>query len=817
MTIVSPALPAAVVVLAAVLVGLVSLDSPTANATDDGVAGVVDDGANARRILARSCYACHGPDATARQAGLRLDDLASATRPTPGGTIAIVPGDAAASELLRRIDSDDPATVMPPPDGRHPLSAADRGLIRRWIAGGAPGSDHWSVRPPVRPGLPEEGPGWLDRALERRAGAAGLVPAPPADPVTAVRRLYFDLTGIPPSPEETDAFLADGDPDGWERLVDRLLAGPRHAERMASWWLDQVRYADTVGYHGDQDHSAGPYRDWVIKAFLDDMPFDRFTVLQLAGDLVAPLPGEHPDDRDLAACYNRLLQTSHEGGVQAREYRAIYQADRVRNLSTVWMAATVGCAQCHDHKFDPYTAHDFHALGAFFADVDDERHFTDGSNALPTRREPQRRVVPPFARRRAADLDTRIAALDAALPPLVLPPRALPEAPEEEATVARRLERQRLAAEREALEEPVMVTRALAEPRTVRLLPRGDWLDESGPVVLPAVPAGLGRIARARRADRADLAAWLVAPVAGGGRGEFTARVIANRVWAIAFGAGLCRSAGDFGVQGEPPDHPEVLDGLAIELVDGGWSVRRLLRSIVTSRAYRRSSADAASLARDPDNRLLARQDRWRLPAEHVRDTVLAVSGLLEERLGGPTSHPYQPAGHYRLLNFPQREYHADGDWRQWRRGVYVHWQRTFLHPQLAAFDAPSREECTVARPRSNTPRAALVLLNDPTFVEAARKLAEGTLRHAAADDRARLDWLWRRVLSRPPTADETAIVLPLLARRRTAAAADEAGSAALAAVGIAARDPSIPVGELAAWTAVARTLLNLHEATARP
>ncbi len=361
-----------------------------------------------------------------------------------------------------------------------------------------------------------------------------------------------------------------------------------------------------------------------------------------------------------------------------------------------------------------------------------------------------------------------------------------------------------------------MVTSALDVPRPTRLLARGDWMDEAGPLVEPAVPAALGRIDAPGRASRADLARWLTAPRRDGGVGELTARVTANRLWALCFGAGPCRSLADFGAQGEPPDHPALLDGLALDLIDGGWSVRRLLRTIVTSRAYRRASdAPAATVARDPDNRLLARQGRWRLPAEGVRDTALAVSGLLVERLGGESARPYQPAGYYRHLNFPQREYAAHDDDRQWRRGLYVHWQRMFLHPQLLAFDAPNREECTAERARSNTPRAALVLLNDPTFVEAARKLAERVLREPG-DDAGRIGALWRRAVSREPDAAERALLAGLLERARRDYAADPAAAGALVATGIAPRDGALDPAETAAWTALARAVLNLHETFAR-
>ena len=781
-----------------------------------------------RPILSRNCFACHGPDEHDRRGGLRLDDRQAASAELDSGAPAIVPGRPDESELIARVYDTDPDTVMPPPESNHVLSSSQKETLAKWIAAGAPYSPHWAYVPPRDHPAPaiEQGDWphtWIDRFVLGRIESEGLAPAADADPLTLVRRVTFDLTGLPPTPAEVDAFLSDTGPDGYMLLVDRLLVSPRHAERLAAWWLDLVRYADTVGYHGDQDHSISPYRDWVIKAFLDNVPFDRFTVLQLAGDVVCPEGREHADDPVLASGYNRLLQTTHEGGLQLKEYRAIYQADRIRNLSGVWMGATVGCAQCHDHKYDPYTSRDFYALGAFFADIDDEKHLEKGGfggqnlNTLPTRRDPEVPIVGPFDRDRADELDARIHSIDTQLPPLVLPPRAQPPEPEAENVVASRIELDALRSERARLTRPLMVTRPLKPPRDVRILPRGNWMDESGPLVEPAVPAFLGRIGATGRPSRADLARWLVAPAAAGGVGELTARVMANRIWSLFFGAGLCRSTGDLGGQGELPDHPELLDRLALEFIRHGWDLRTLIRTIVTSRAYRMTSyASADLLARDPDNRLLARQGRWRLPAEGVRDTALCASGLLFEQLGGASVRPYQPAGYYRHLNFPQREYTADTDRRQWRRGLYVHWQRMFLHPQLLAFDAPTREECTAARMRSNTPKAALVLLNDPTFIEAARKLAELAITSGVADDDERIAFLWKRTLSRPPAAEESRLVKSLLDRRREEFRADPAAADKLLAVGIAARDASLDPIELAAWTAAARAVLNLHEAIAR-
>jgi mono/diheme cytochrome c family protein len=782
-----------------------------------------------RPILSRNCFACHGPDEHDRRGGLRLDDRDAATSELDSGATAIVPGKPGDSELVTRIHDTDPDTIMPPPETNHVLTTEQKRILERWIEAGAPYAPHWAYvepqphEPPavVRADWPAN---WIDRFVLARLEAEGLAPAADADPVTLIRRVTFDLTGLPPTPAEVEAYLADTRPDAYTRLVDRLLASPRHAERMAAWWLDLVRFADTVGYHGDQTFNISPYRDWVIKAFLDNVPFDRFTVLQLAGDLVGPEAGEHADDPVLASAYNRLLQTTHEGGLQVKEYRAIYQADRIRNVSGVWMGATVGCAQCHDHKYDPYTSRDFYTLGAFFADIDDEKHmgkggFGGGTNSLPTTREPEQPIIGPFDRSRAAELDARIHSLETHLPPLVLPPRAQPTEPESDQMVANRIELGKLRAERKDLPRRLVVTKTLSEPRSVRILPRGNWMDESGTVVEPAVPAFLGSLAPASgsRATRADLARWLVTPAADGGAGEYTARVTANRVWAIFFGGGLCRSVGDLGGQGELPDHPELLDRLALEFVRSGWDMRSLIRTIVMSRAYRMTSdADADLLARDPDNRLLARQGRWRLPAENVRDTALLTSGLLVEQLGGASVRPYQPAGYYRHLNFPQRDYKADADARQWRRGLYVHWQRMFLHPQLLAFDAPNREECTAARMRSNTPKAALVLLNDPTFVEAARSLATRALREGGSTDADRITFLWRQAVSRAPDAAERDLVASLLARRRDEFKQNPKAATDLLAVGIAPRDTSLDPVELAAWTATARAVLNLHETIAR-
>lgn len=749
-----------------------------------------------RPILTDKCFACHGPDAHTVEAGLRLDSFEGATAPLDFGGHAVVPGDVEASELWVRIN--DKRLPMPPEELHKPLSDRERGLIRRWIESGAEYQAHWAYVPPARTAVPDVNDrSWptsdIDAFVLHRLEAEGLAPVADADKATLLRRVTYDLTGLPPTLEELDAFLADDSADAFEKVVDRLLASDPFGERLAVFWLDLVRYADTVGYHGDQTHNVSPYRDWVIWAFNHNMPFDTFTVHQLAGDMI-----EDADENSIiASCYNRLLQTSHEGGVQFKEYVAIYGADRVRNVSEAWMGATVGCAQCHDHKYDPYSAEDFYAMSAFFADIDDVDHirnpFQGGFNALPTRRDPERDVLSPLDRERIAALQAQI------------------EAATDEA------EAQALQAQRDAIKPRRVLISNSAQPREVRLLPRGNWLDESGPVVEPAVPAFMGELEVEGRATRLDLANWLITPVAEGGSGEFTARVFVNRLWALFYGRGLCPSLEDFGGQGQPPNHPELLDHLALAFIDSGWDVKAMVKLVVMTRTYQLSSIPTAEMARlDPNNDLYARQSRKRLPAEMIRDTALSVSGLLVDQLGGASVNPYQPAGYYSHLNFPTRRYTAHDDGRQWRRGVYVHWQRQFLHPMLKAFDAPTREECTAQRPVSNTPLAALNLLNDPTFVEASRAFAQRILTETNGDDSAKMAWAMRTATAREPSEEEVAVLLGLLSAARAYYQDNPAEAEKLLGVGIAPRDQTLDPAEHAAWAEAARAVLNLHETITR-
>ena len=740
---------------------------------------------------------------------------------------------------------------MPPAQFGKVLSDSDRALLRRWIEQGAKWEGHWAFLPISRPKAPVVKPGFvvrndIDRFILQALDEHGLEPSPEADRVTLLRRLRFDLTGLPPSIEEVAAFVADSSDTAYEKAVDRLLDSPQFGERMALWWLDLVRYADSVGYHGDQPISVFPFRDYVIKSFNENKPFDRFTLEQLAGDL---LP-EGTVEEKVASGYNRLGMMSAEGGVQPKEYLAKYIAERVRNVSGTWLGATFGCCECHNHKFDPFLARDFYSLEAFFADIEERGLYSgadrDGSWGprlqLPTPAQEAERDR--LAREMAAvrkSLDTPTPQLVAAqrswepgqhakLPPqistilstagnkrtdaqrseLAAYYRSIAPALEPARTKLAKL--QRAAAALKARIPTTLITVSVT-PRTIRVLPRGNWMNDSGPVLTPAFPEVLPHPnPHTGRLTRADLARWLTSP-----ENPLTARTFVNRLWKLCFGVGLSRRLDDLGAQGEWPSHPQLLDWLAGQFIDSGWNVKHVVKLIVMSGTYRQSSQLTQTLQqRDPENRWLARQGRFRLDAEMVRDNALKISGLLVERIGGPSVKPYQPPGYWSHLNFPPREWQNGSGADLYRRSLYTHWQRQYLHPAMLAFDAPGREECTADRPRSNTPLQSLVLMNDPEFVEAARAFGEQILQHGGTTAGERLAWAFRRALSRPPRDSESAILAELLAAhaaeyRRDPQAADE-----LVAIGVHPVPAKIDHIELAAWTSVCRTILNIHETITR-
>lgn len=754
-----------------------------------------------RPILSEKCYSCHGPDSGTRKADLRLDTEAGSHESV------IVPGDPDSSELIRRVSSDDADERMPPAAAKKPpLTKEQIELLRQWVKGGAKYELHWAYIPPERPAVPKvKLDAWarndIDRFLLAKQEAQKVGPSPEADRATLIRRLSFDLTGLPPTSEQIEQFVNDTHPDAYEKLVDRLLASPAFGERMATWWFDLVRFADTVGYHGDQDQRITPYRDYVIKSFNDNLPFNQFTIEQLAGDL---LP--HPTMWQVVATgYNRILQTTHEGGAQDAEYRAIMLADRVRNFSEVWLAGSMGCSQCHDHKFDPYTQDDFYSLEAFFADVDQYGSFQPiASNSLPTERPPEMLAWTLPVYEQIQKIDAQIAEQEGKLNGLIKKDW------EKDRDELIKLKRQRL--DLEAQFVPTMITQAVP-PREIRILPRGNWMDHSGKVVQPHTPHFMKQLdTGGRRPTRLDLASWLVSR-----DNPLTARVVVNRLWKQYFGVGLSKVLIDMGSRGEIPPNQELLDWLAIDFMDHGWDIKRTIRQMVTTSAYRQTSIPRPEVEElDPDNRLVARQSRFRLEAEEIRDNALAVSGLLVNKLGGDIVRPYQPVKYYSALNFPERDYTASTGSDQFRRAVYVHWQRQFLHPWLLAFDAPTREECTAQRPISSTPTAALVLLNDPSFVEAARALAARVLDKAPPDDEKRIHWAWRQVLGRDASPAESKVLAGLLDKHRSEYRADPKSAEAIQTVGISPKPEKVDAAELAAWTSVSRVLLNLNETITR-
>lgn len=1001
----------------------------------DGIPARIEFNRDVRPILADKCFTCHGPDATKREAELRLDQRDSALA-DHGGSRAITPGKPGESEILLRIESKDADERMPPATTGKSLSDRDREVLRAWIAQGAEYQEHWAWIAPQRPAPPTVSqPEWvrnpIDSFVLARLDQEGLKPAADADRRTLIRRLTFDLLGLPPTPEEVDAFVADTSPDAYEKVVDRLLASPAFGERMATYWLDVVRYADSGGYHSDNERSVWPYRDYVIRAFNQNLPFDQFTVEQIAGDL---LPNA-TDSQKIASGFNRLLQTTEEGGAQPKEYTAKYSADRVRNTVGAWMGISIGCCECHNHKFDPFTSKDFYSFAAFFADVQEKAVGRQDEVGVPTPEQSQQliklnqqladlrqdltRATPErtaaqtawedqlLAKRKSGQLDwsaakpekmessgggtfevgqdgvvlttgknadkdsftatlhpagNRVTAvrLDAlthdsfpnhglsrangnfvitgveveliaagadkpktlklksamadfsqegypienaiddraetgwavsghekpanhaavfvlAEPVSLNPEDRLvvrmkhesqfaghnvgrfrlsvtgadnpqlsdqPGLPADVAAVLDVARDQRSAAQQEtiaayfrknsgefsklreqiaglesqvdALQKafPRTLISQTGAPRTVRVLGRGNWQDDSGEIVEPATPASLPPAKIADRAQaRLALARWMVSS-----DNPLVSRVFANRLWRLFYGHGLVRTMTDFGSQGALPTHPELLDWLAVDLREGNWDVKRLIKKMVMSRTYQQTSQASNELRqRDPNNVLLARQSAFRLDAEFVRDTALAISGLLAQKIGGPSVKPYQPAGYWSYLNFPKREWQNDHGQDLYRRGLYTHWQRTFLQPSLRAFDAPTREECVPERARSNTPLQSLALLNDPTYVEAARVFASHILECGGASKEDRLKYAFRQALDRSPKDAEISVLAKLLDDQQREYEKSTEAAGQLLAVGETKLPDNVNRVELAAWTAVARVVLNLHETITRP
>ncbi len=812
-----------------------------------------------RPILAENCFYCHGQDANKRQADLRLD-----VREVAVAAKAIVPRDLAASTLAARIRSTDPEQQMPPPKSNRRLTDAQRKLLERWIEEGAAYANHWAFVPPTRPAEPAvKRETWPRNAIDRfvlaKLESLGLEPSPEADRATLIKRLSADLVGLPPTPAEVDAFVADQDPRAYERLVDRLMASPHYGERMALPWLDAARYADSNGFQQDGDTWQWVWRDWLVRALNDDMPFDQFTIWQLAGDL---LPNATLDQK-IASGFNRNHLLNGEGGAIPEEQRFVNLFDRVDTTATTWLGLTMACAQCHDHKYDPITMRDYYGL-------------LDAFNRVPESGTPQFfssriRVAAPFVeaptdenQARIADFEQQIKAADEEAKRVADTayegwraglfadgkPAEGKGLPDSLAALLRKPETERSANDKAAVDSqlrkhfddkvrgtlagklpalakaedirkqlnaykadnlPRVMIMSDERPRETAILDRGEYLKPREKVGF-ATPAFLPPLPEGAPANRLGLAQWLIAP-----QHPLTARVQVNRMWQQFFGQGIVKTAEDFGVQSEYPLHGPLLDWLAVEFRDGGWRVKALQKLIVMSATYRQSSRVTPDLrTRDAENRLYARASRFRMPSLVLRDWALAASGLLIPKLGGKPVYPYQPDAVWESLAITKERdftYPASHGDDLYRRSLYTFWRRTVGPANM--FDASNRQTCRVRTTTTSTPLHALTTLNDPTWVEAARVLAERAW-HASETLDERLAFAFRQVVCRAPQDRDRQLLRRAFERQLAVYRADPAAAARFLAVGERKRDEKLPADEHAALAAVCLAVLNIDEAISR-
>jgi mono/diheme cytochrome c family protein len=822
-----------------VLAALPAAASPPA--TDAGKAPAkIDYTRDVRPILA-GCFRCHGPDDRARKARLRLDTKAGATKS------AIVPGDPGKSELISRITSDDDTAVMPPPKAGKRLGPREVAILRAWIAQGAEYAAHWSYVKPVRPAVPPvKDAAWaknpIDRFVLARLEHEGLKPTPPADRAAIARRVSLDLIGLPPPIELADAFFEDKGPDAYEKLVDRLLASPAFGERWAAPWLDLARYADSQGYANDPDRTIWRYRDWVIDALNANMSYDRFTIEQIAGDLLT-----NPTTEQLIATgFHRNTLTNTEGGTSPEEFRTAAVVDRVNTTMQVWMGTTIGCAQCHNHKYDPFSQKEYYQLFAIFNNTQDRNSGDDFPTiTIPARGKElvlaalDQRLTE--ARKQFAEeskkADDAQAAWEKAVDRKALPKPilAILDTPSAKRTPKQRTalqahhrslnsawkaldgEIKQLEAKRKSISTTTPILRE-GPPRVTHIHIRGNFLAK-GDEVKPGLPAALPPLSSSLRGgaegpgtlNRLKLARWLVSE-----NNPLTARVAVNRLWEELFGVGLVQTSKEFGLQGELPSHPELLDYLATEHVRSGWDTKRLLRRLVTSATYRQSSAVSAELhKRDPFNRLLARGPRLRLSAEAIRDQALFLGGLLRPKMYGPPVQPPRPSFGLAAAFGSSTDWSPSSGDDRWRRALYTRWRRNAPYPSATTFDAPERTVCNIRRVRTNTPLQALVTLNDPVFVEAAQGLAR-RIAEQKGSTHDRVMYAFRLCLTRLPREQESKRLVSLYetARKQLSTTPDKARDLATNPLG------PLPAGmkaeELAAWTVVGNVLLNLDETLAR-
>jgi mono/diheme cytochrome c family protein len=770
-------------------------------------------------ILSDKCFVCHGPDAQEDDA-LRLDSFEAATA-NRDGSRAIDPAKPEKSELLRRIRSKD--EPMPPADAEKQLTEAEREILGRWVLQGGEYGQHWSFVAPRKAAPPENenatGAATIDAFVRERLVRRGVDFAAEANRATLARRAALVLTGLPPELDQLDAFLNDERSDAYERFVDQLLDSPRFGEHQARYWLDAVRYGDTHGLHLDNRRGIYPYRDWVVRSFNRNLPLDRFIEWQIAGDLLdSPTP-----EQLVATGYVRLNPSTGEGGAIPDEFQMKNNFDRVETLGTVFLGISMVCARCHNHKFDPFTQTDYYGLLAFFNSTAEPALDGNKYDYGPTVKVPKdqagwaaweqlrkqqdrmlRNAATHFDRRDdwAADIKQQWEQADAEARVKLLANADSPLAALGHVKRAARI--LKITHELESEFTTSLIAKDIAKPRETRVLRRGEYDLPVGDPIAPNVPALLNTLPDDVPRNRIALAKWLTSR-----EQPLVSRVLVNRIWQNVFGAGLVRTPEDFGLQGQQPTHPELLDWLAVELQDSGWDFKHVLRLLVTSRTFKQDARFRKDVE-DPENRLLSRGPGFRLDAEVIRDIGLWSSGLLDPHMGGEGVKPYQPAGMWLALAHPAsntKQYQADTGQLLYRRSLYVYWKRTSPHPMMILFDAPDRESSCVRRSRTSTAQQSLGLFNETQRIEMARKLAERLLREADSTD-ARLDLLFRLLASRSPTESERNVCRTLTEAMLQRYADAEPDALELLKIGEAPRDESLPARDVAAWTQVAVTIL---------
>ena len=762
-------------------------------------------------ILSNKCFACHGPDSK-KPSQLRLDSYQAATADRDG-VKAIDPNDLKESEIIFRIhDKEDP---MPPVDAEKQLTESERELLSSWVKSGGNYAKHWAFVLPKK----EKEKTSIDQFVTQNLEDKKIKLSSEAPRSVLARRAALVLTGLPPEPQQLSEFLADKDPNSYDRYIDRLLSSPRYGEHQARYWLDAVRYGDTHGLHLDNKRGIFPYRDWVIKAFNDNLPFDKFITWQLAGDL---LPEPTLEQR-VATGFVRMNPTTAEGGAIPKEFQAKNNFDRTENFGTVMLGSTMTCARCHTHKYDPIEHVEYYQLLAFFNSTSEGAMDGNKYEYAPVLKAPSNGQD--WVRWTSLENERKSilkSASDAISSKSVSGIESLEKWKEMDQTAkinqiadpngpwkdnglhAKSLKLNKDIGDLQKTFTTTLVAQDLAKPRETKVLERGEYNMPIGDPLEPGVPSVMGSLPDGAPKNRLGLAQWLTS------RDQpLVSRVLINRVWQRTFGYGLVRTPEDFGLQGEQPTHPELLDWLAVEFQDSGWNLKHMLKLMVQSKTFKQDSKIRNDI-KDPDNRLLARGQAYRLDAEVIRDIGLWAGDILNEKMGGEGVKPYQPDGLWSALMHPAsntKKYVQDKGEKIYQRSIYVYWKRTSPHPMMTLFDAPDRESSCVMRSRSNTALQSLGLLNETQRVEMSRKLAERLIK-STDDDQRRLDFLYGLLSSRKPTANEKKACIKLVSTMRERYKSSEEDALALISSGDAPRDQKIPVTELAAWTQLTTIVL---------